>query len=96
MTTKPGYVYLMTNRSDTVIYTGVTSDLKRRVYEHKEKLIEGFTKKYNVDKLVYFEVFEDIKNAILREKQVKGGSKQKKLNLIRKENPVFRDLYSDL
>ena len=61
------YIYMMTNKRNTVIYTGVTNDLKRRVYEHKEKLAEGFTKKYNVTKLVYYEVFEDVENAILRE-----------------------------
>ncbi len=61
------YIYIMTNKRNTVIYTGVTNDLKRRVYEHKEKLAEGFTKKYNITKLVYYEVFEDIENAILRE-----------------------------
>ena len=87
---------MMTNRLNTVIYTGVTSDLKKRVYEHKEKLVDGFTKKYNVNKLVYFEVFEDIENAILREKQIKAGSRQKKLDLIRKENLAFRDLYAEI
>ena len=87
---------MMTNRLNTVIYTGVTSDLKKRVYEHKEKLVDGFTKKYNVNKLVYFEVFEDIENAILREKQIKAGSRQKKLDLIRKENLAFRDLYTEI
>lgn len=65
---KQGYVYLMTNKANTVIYTGVTSNLLKRAYEHKEKLAEGFTKKYNVNKLVYYEVFEDMENAILRKK----------------------------
>ena len=67
------YVYIMTNKYNTVLYTGVTNDLVRRVYEHKEKLVDGFTKKYNVDKLVYFECADDIKAAIAREKQIKGG-----------------------
>ena len=62
------YIYIMTNKRNTVLYTGVTNDLKRRAYEHKEKLAEGFTKKYNITKLVYYEVFEDIEYAILREK----------------------------
>jgi putative endonuclease len=72
------YVYLMTNKGNKVIYTGVTNDLKRRVYEHKEKLAPGFSKRYKINKLVYYEVFSDIGGAILREKQIKGGSRQKK------------------
>ncbi len=72
----------MTNKNNTVLYTGVTNDLKRRVYVHKEKKVEGFTKKYNVTKLVYYELFRDVKNAIFREKQIKGGSRAKKLELI--------------
>jgi putative endonuclease len=72
----------MTSKRNTVLYTGVTNNLKRRVYEHKEKLVEGFTKKYNITKLVYYEVFDDIENAILRGKQIKGGSRQKKIELI--------------
>ena len=69
----------MTNKYNTTLYTGITNDLKRRVYEHKEKLVRGFTKKYNVIKLVYYEVFEDPENAILREKQIKAGSRKRKL-----------------
>jgi len=83
----------MTSDNNRVIYTGVTNDLIRRVYEHKEKMVEGFTKKYNISKLVYFEVFDDIEDAILREKQLKGGSRQNKLYLIRKKNIEFKDLY---
>jgi len=90
------YIYLMTNEGNTVIYTGVTNDLKRRVYEHKEKLAEGFTKRYNITKLVYYEVFEDVENAILREKQIKGGSKQKKVELIHGMNEEWQDLYEEL
>lgn len=96
MNQKQAYVYLMTNRTNTVIYTGVTSDLRKRVYEHREKIIEGFTKKYNVNKLVYYEIFDDIENAILREKQVKGGTRQKKVDLIKSMNPEFKDLYGGL
>jgi putative endonuclease len=82
----------MTNKTNRVLYTGVTNDLKRRVYEHKEKLVEGFTKRYNVDKLVYYEVCEDIENAILREKQIKGWLRGKKIDLIESTNPEWRDL----
>jgi putative endonuclease len=93
---KTGYIYLMTNNANTVIYTGVTNNLQKRIFEHKEKLVEGFTKKYNIVKLVYFEQFDDIKNAIEREKQIKGGSRKKKINLIKSINPEFKDLYNDL
>ncbi len=90
------YVYIMTNKGDAVVYTGVTSDLKRRIHEHKEELVDGFTRKYNIHKLVYYEVFEDIENAILREKQIKGGSREKKNELINSMNKEWRDLYGDL
>lgn len=83
----------MTNKNNTVLYTGVTSDLRRRVYEHKEKLIPGFTKKYKIVKLVYYEVFEDITYAIVGEKQIKGGSRQKKIDLIHGMNKDWKDLY---
>ena len=96
MNERGGYVYLMTNRTDTVIYAGVTSDLVKRVYEHKQKLVEGFTKRYQVNKLVYYEIFDDIENAILREKQIKGGPRIKKLGLIQSMNPEFKDLYEEL
>ena len=93
---KQYYIYIITNTRNTVLYTGVTSDLKKRVYEHKSKLVSGFTKKYNIIKLVYYEVFNDIYNAILREKQIKGGLRQNKINLINKMNPNWQDLYEDL
>ena len=86
----------MTNKLNSVLYTGVTSNLEKRVHEHKSKLIEGFTKKYNVDKLVYYEVFDDIDNAIAREKQMKAGSRQKKIDLITSINPAWKDLYNEL
>lgn len=88
--------YIMTNIGNNVLYTGVTNNLKRRVFEHKEKLVEGFTKKYNIVKLVYYEIFEDIENAILREKQIKGGSRQKKIDLINSMNRDWKDLYEEL
>jgi len=90
------FIYMMTNKNNTVIYTGVTNDLKRRVYEHKEKLIDGFTKKYNVNKLVYFEATNDINSAIQREKQIKAGSRQKKIDLINSTNKDWKDLYDEI
>ncbi|MEO1375279.1 MAG: GIY-YIG nuclease family protein [Cyanobacteria bacterium J06635_10] len=72
---KQYYIYTITNQQNTVLYTGVTNDLIRRIYEHKEKIIAGFTKKYNVNKLVYYEIFTDINSAITREKQIKAGSR---------------------
>jgi putative endonuclease len=86
----------MTNSGNTVLYVGVTNDLIRRVYEHKEKLANGFTRKYNVVKLVYYEILEDIQNAILREKQIKAGSRQKKIQLVNSMNREWHDLYDQL
>jgi putative endonuclease len=85
------YVYIMTNRSKT-LYTGVTNDLTLRVYEHKKKMIDGFTKKYNITKLVYFEETNDIVSAITREKQIKGWLRSKKIALIESMNPKWGDL----
>lgn len=93
---KEYFIYILTNKNNTVLYIGVTNNLKRRIYQHKNKLSDGFTKKYNVDKLVYFEQFNDPLNAIGREKQLKGGSRQKKIDLITKNNPHFNDLYPDI
>jgi len=90
------YVYIMTNKYHTVLYTGVTNDLKKRVWQHKEKLVEGFTKRYNVTKLVYYETSADVRSAIAREKQIKAGSRKKKLDLINRMNANWRDLYNDL
>jgi putative endonuclease len=83
----------MANESNTVTYTGVTSDIKRRIYEHKGKFVEGFTKKYNINKLVYYEIFGDVINAITREKQIKGGSRKNKTKLIESMNKDWHDLY---
>ena len=93
---KQYYIYIATNITNTVLYIGVTNDLIRRMYEHKHKLAAGFTSKYNITKLVYYEVFDDIDEAIKREKQLKGGSRQKKLDLITKVNPMFKDLYEGI
>ena len=93
---RKGYVYLMTNKSNAVLYTGVTSDLVKRIYEHKQKLVEGFTKKYNVCKLVYFEETDEIIEAITREKQIKGWVRRKKIALIESKNPEWKDLYEEM
>ncbi|BAY25339.1 excinuclease ABC, C subunit, N-terminal [Calothrix sp. NIES-2100] len=90
------YLYIMTNKYNSVLYTGVTNDLQRRVYEHKSKLIEGFTKKYNITKLVYYEIFDDAYTAISREKQIKSGSRQKKIDLVNSINKEWKDLYDEL
>ncbi len=86
----------MSNKYNTVLYTGVTNDLKRRIYEHREKLVEGFTKKYNLDKLVYYEVCDNAEQAIMREKQIKAGSRKKKMEMIYSFNKDFKDLYGDI
>ena len=90
------FVYILTNKANTVLYTGITNDLQRRVYEHKAKLANGFTKKYNVSKLVYYEIFEDPENAIAREKQIKGGPRRKKVELVNALNREWADLYEGL
>lgn len=89
---KTYYVYILTTANDTVLYVGVTNNLKRRVYEHKNGLVEGFTKKYNLCKLVYYEATNDIESAIKREKQLKSWRREWQVNLIRSINPDFDDL----
>ncbi|MBV5312541.1 MAG: GIY-YIG nuclease family protein [Prolixibacteraceae bacterium] len=90
-----GYIYILTNKNHTVLYTGVTSDLGKRLYEHRNGFYkDSFTSRYNVTKLVYFEEFLSIEDAIYREKQIKAGSRQKKLDLINKLNPDWNDLSS--
>lgn len=89
---KTYYVYLLTNWNNKVMYVGVTSNLERRVYEHKSKLVEGFTKKYNVNKLVYFETTNDVMAAIEREKQIKKWRREKKNQLVIGINPEWKDL----
>ena len=96
METNQYYVYIMTNKVNTVLYTGITNDIRRRVYEHRQKLIEGFTKKYNIVKLVYYEAFADCTSAIQREKQIKAGSRKKKEELINSINREWYDLYDKL
>ncbi len=90
------YVYIMTNKRNRVLYVGVTSNLKKRVYEHKSKIVPCFTKKYNATKLVYYEIFDDIENAILKEKLIKGGSRARKIDRVVDFNPSWRDLYEEI
>lgn len=89
-------VYFMTNKSNSVLYVGVTNNLFRRVFEHKEKINKGFTKRYNVDKLVYYEVYDNIELAITREKQIKNWKREWKNALVEKDNPQWDDLFERL
>jgi putative endonuclease len=89
-------VYILTNKYNNVLYTGVTSDLRKRAYQHREKMVSGFTNSYNVNKLVFYETTDDAYAAIAREKQIKAGSRQKKIDLVTSMNPEWRDLYEDL
>lgn len=91
---KQYYIYIMTNKSKT-LYVGVTSNLIKRVYEHKHKFVPGFTRKYNITKLVYYEEFDNAMNAIRREKQIEGWLRSKKISLIESMNPGWRDLSED-
>ena len=93
---KKGYVYIITNKNNSVLYVGVTSDLVRRVYQHKNKLVDGFSKRYNLDKLVYYEFSENIETAIQREKQLKNWHRGWKINLINEKNPNWDDLYETI
>lgn len=85
-------VYILTNYNQTTFYIGVTGNLQKRIWEHKNKVVEGFTKKYNVDRLVYYELTEDVESALNREKQLKRWHRQWKINLIKEMNPEFKDL----
>jgi len=90
------FVYITANKNNSVIYVGFTSELIQRIYQHKEKLADGFTKKYNVDRLVYYEAIEDRDSALAREKEIKGWRREKKMYLISTMNPNFLDLYETL
>jgi putative endonuclease len=90
------FVYILTNKYNNVLYVGITNNLIRRVYEHKNKLISGFTSKYNVNKLVYYESFQSVFDAIKREKEIKGWKREKKVALINSFNPEWKDLYEEL
>ena len=93
---KQGFTYILFSKRNGTLYVGVTSNLLKRVYEHKNNLVDGFTKRYNVDKLGYYEVFPSISGAIAREKQIKGGSRKDKITLIESTNPGWNDLYCEI
>ncbi|MBI3379301.1 GIY-YIG nuclease family protein [Candidatus Gottesmanbacteria bacterium] len=93
---KQYFVYIATNTTNRVLYTGVTNNLIKRNFQHKKQFISSFTSKYKINKLVYYEIFDDINEAIKREKQIKGGSRKKKIDLIRNLNPGFIDLYEEI
>ena len=96
MNNKQYYVYILFNKRNGTLYVGVTNDLVKRVWQHKNKVVEGFTKQYSIDKLGYYEVCNDINSAIAREKQLKGGNRKAKLELIELNNPNWNDLYYDI
>lgn len=93
---KNSFIYIITNKKRGTLYTGVTSDLIARIYQHKNKLVAGFSSKYNLDKLVYYEIFEDINEAIYREKKIKHFLRQQKIDLIESVNPEWNDLYQEV
>lgn len=90
------YVYILTNNYNTVFYIGITSDLIKRVWQHKNKQAEGFTQKYNINKLVYYDFYEDVAYALKREKTMKNLVRRKKIALIKCKNPLFKDLYKEI
>ncbi|MGH7203329.1 MAG: GIY-YIG nuclease family protein [Candidatus Levyibacteriota bacterium] len=90
------FVYILSNKSNTIYYVGVTNNLIQRVWQHKEKVVKGFTTKYNINKLVWFAIYENVEEAIKREKQLKAGSRQKKIELVDETNSEWRDLYKDI
>ena len=94
--TKTYYIYILASKRNGTLYIGVTNDLIRRVWEHKNKIAKGFTKKYGVGMLVYYEITENVESAIMREKQLKNWHRQWKVNLIQSINPEWRDLYGDI
>ena len=90
------YIYILSNKKNGVLYVGVTNDLLRRIYEHKQEVVAGFTQKYHIHNLVYYEQYDDIRNAITREKQIKKWNRQWKIDLIEKDNPEWNDFYATL
>lgn len=90
------YIYILSSLHNRVLYIGLTSDLQKRIWEHKNKIIKGFTQKYNVDRLVYYEVYDDAENAIKRERNMKEWKREWKIELIEKKNPEWKDLYDQI
>ncbi|APC96061.1 GIY-YIG nuclease family protein [Francisella tularensis subsp. novicida] len=93
---KKGYVYILTNKNNSVLYVGVTSDIVKRIYEHKNKFVDGFSRRYNLEKLVYFELYQNIEDAIIREKQLKKWNIAWKNRIIKGMNPKWDDLYNEI
>ncbi len=93
---KAGYIYIMASRHHGTLYVGVTSNIVKRVYEHKQGLVDGFTKKYDIKNLVHYETYDDIESAILHEKKLKHLKRQKKIEIVEKDNPNWSDLYDRL
>ena len=93
---KKGFIYMMTNKQYGVLYIGITSDIVKRVYEHKNSYVDGFTKQYNLNILVYYEVYDEIEEAIKREKQLKNWHREWKVELVNKQNPNWEDLYESI
>ena len=93
---KCGYVYILFNKRNGTLYTGITSNIVKRVFEHKSKLVEGFTSKHGIDKLGYYEIYDSVASAIEREKRIKGGSRKSKMALIEGMNPDWEDLYDSI
>ncbi len=93
---KRGYIYILTNKNNSTLYIGVTSNLQKRIHQHKNHLVDGFSKKYNMLKLVYYEIIDSMYEAIKREKQLKAGSRKKKIELINLKNPNWNDLFQEI
>jgi putative endonuclease len=96
LTDKNYYLYIITSKKNGTLYIGITGDLVKRIYEHKQNAVDGFTKKYNVHQLVYYEVYRDIEEAILREKQMKKWNRKWKVRIIEEKNPEWKDLYDEI
>lgn len=95
MSSKTYFIYIITNFTNTTLYIGITNNLERRIFEHKHELLNGFSKQYHLKKLIYFEEYNDIQEALTREKQLKNWKRTWKIDLITKKNPTYKDLFAD-